>query len=95
MNPTMAIRIRGGAFLFRIAYYHFGVCLYLLDYTSAFFGWRVQQHVRGVVDFLSAGRSAGRYLVCNAVGQVSTGAVGMIAPFEMTYKAGFAINWWR
>lgn len=60
----------------------------------AYIAWRTNRYVRSVADFLAAGRCAGRYLVCNAVGEASAGAISVIAIFEMTYQAGFAVNWW-
>ncbi len=57
--------------------------------------WRTRRHVKGVVDFLAAGRCAGRYLVCISVGEASMGAISVVALFEMTYKAGFTMTWWQ
>lgn len=54
----------------------------------------VRRYVKGVADFLAAGRAAGRYLICNAKGEAAFGAVSAVAIFEMIYKAGFAVNWW-
>jgi len=50
--------------------------------------------MRSVADYLAAGRTAGRYLV--SVGQwiAGLGAITIIANFEMTYIAGFAMSWW-
>ena len=59
-----------------------------------FFALWVRRYVRGVADFLAAGRAAGRYLICNAKGEAAFGAVSAVAIFEMIYKAGFAVNWW-
>lgn len=57
-------------------------------------GWRTMRYMRGVSDFLAAGRCAGRYLVCNAIGEAGMGAISVIAVFEMFYEAGFAVSWW-
>ncbi|MCC6423758.1 MAG: sodium:proline symporter [Phycisphaerales bacterium] len=54
-----------------------------------------QRHVKSVADFMTAGRAAGRYLVANAVGEASYGAISAIAIFEMWYVSGFAIGWWQ
>lgn len=51
-------------------------------------------YMRSVADFLSAGRSAGRYLVSVAEGIAALGAITVIANFEMNYEAGFALTWW-
>lgn len=52
-------------------------------------------YMRSVADFLSAGRTAGRYLVCVAEGIAALGAISVIADFEMNYEAGFALTWWN
>jgi SSS family solute:Na+ symporter len=54
-----------------------------------------QRYMRGVADFLAAGRCAGRYLVCNAMGEAGNGAIATVAFFEMFYKYGFAVSWWN
>lgn len=56
---------------------------------------RTRRHVRSVADFLAAGRCAGRYLLSNARGEATFGAISAVALFEMIYKAGFAITWWQ
>ena len=59
-----------------------------------FIAYKTNQHMKGVSDFLSAGRVAGRYLVCTAAGMASMGVISVVASFERTYKAGFAVTWW-
>lgn len=54
----------------------------------------VRQYVKGVADFLAAGRAAGRYLVCVAEGAAGMGLITVVAMFEQYYKAGTAILWW-
>ncbi len=44
--------------------------------------------VRGVADFMSASRSAGRYLLCIANGELQAGAVVFVASFEVFSKGG-------
>jgi len=56
--------------------------------------WRTRRYVKSVADFMAGGRCAGRYLICNAVGEAGFGAVSAVAIFEYTYKTGFAISWW-
>jgi len=51
-------------------------------------------YMRSVADFLAAGRSAGRYVLCLSQGLAETGAISIIAVFEMNYVAGFAMSWW-
>ena len=53
-----------------------------------------KSYMRSVADFLSAGRTAGRYLVSIAEGIAALGAITIIAEFEMNYEAGFAMTWW-
>lgn len=53
-----------------------------------------RKHMRGVTDFLSANRSAGRYLLTLATGMAGFGAITLIGQFEMHYTAGFVPAWW-
>lgn len=53
-----------------------------------------RRYVKGVADFLAAGRAAGRYLVCVAEGAAGVGLITVIAMFEQYYQAGTAILWW-
>ncbi|MBC8102632.1 MAG: sodium:solute symporter, partial [Cytophagales bacterium] len=53
-----------------------------------------RRYTRGVTDFLSANRCAGRYLLTLSEGLTALGLVGVIANFEKFYKAGFAASWW-
>ncbi|MFH1616495.1 MAG: sodium:solute symporter [Planctomycetota bacterium] len=47
-----------------------------------------------VADFLAANRCAGRYLLAVAEGLTAYGVIGIVAYFEMYYKAGFVPVWW-
>ena len=47
-----------------------------------------------VAGFLSANRCAGRYLLCIAQHEASTGALYVIAFFEVFYKAGWSLRYW-
>lgn len=51
--------------------------------------------MRSVTDFLAAGRSAGRYLICVAKGIAWFGAISVIRDLEMNYLAGFSMAWWE
>ena len=43
----------------------------------------------------SASRCGGRYLLATAAGEAGLGAISVVAIFEYTYKAGFAMSWWQ
>ena len=53
-----------------------------------------QQYVKSVADFMSANRSARRYLLCIAGGELQAGAVVFVASFEVFNQSGFAYGWW-
>ena len=61
-----------------------------------FFGVRVsRKFVKSVADFLSAGRSAGRYMITVSQGMAAIGAITIVGQWEMNYVAGFALRWWE
>jgi len=67
------------------------VCILVL-----FFGVRLSKKlVRSVADFLSAGRSAGRYMITVSQGMAAIGAITIVGQWEMNYVAGFALRWWE
>ena len=53
-----------------------------------------RQFVRGVADFLAAGRCAGRYLLCNAKGESASGVANTMGKFESIMLAGFTFAFW-
>jgi SSS family solute:Na+ symporter len=55
---------------------------------------KTQKYVKGVADFCSANRCAGRYLLGIARSEVGFAAVSAVAYFEIFYKAGFAPDFW-
>ena len=57
-------------------------------------GAYTRRYVRSVADFVSANRSAGRYLLCIAGGELQAGAVVFVASFEAFSHSGFAVGWW-
>lgn len=57
-------------------------------------GAYARRFVRGVADFMSGGRSAGRYLLTVARGEMFAGAVMFVATFEVVTKSGFVTTWW-
>ena len=54
-----------------------------------------RRYMTSVADFLSANRSAGRYLVSVSGGIAALGAITIVAQFEMFYTSGFVMNWWN
>ena len=61
-----------------------------------FLGVRLsKKFVRSVADFLSAGRTAGRYMITVSQGMAAIGAITIVGQWEMNYVAGFALRWWE
>jgi SSS family solute:Na+ symporter len=54
-----------------------------------------KKYVQGVADFLSANRSAGRYMMTLSGSMAGVGAISVIASFEIYYKVGFPAVWWE
>ena len=52
------------------------------------------KYARGVVDFLAAGRIAGRYVLC--VGDLTAGlsVISLVAGCEQNYQIGYAVGFW-
>lgn len=57
--------------------------------------WYTKRFTNSVVDFLSANRVAGKYLLGIGDDMASFGAITMVAMFEVYYKAGFTGIWWQ
>jgi len=55
---------------------------------------RVKGLVKSVSDFLSAGRTAGRYVLSVSGGMAAIGAISIVNSLELGYVAGFAFSWW-
>ena len=60
----------------------------------SWFSLRTIRYMQGVADFLSANRSAGRYMLTLAGGMSAWGAISAVAVFEQYYAAGFPTVWW-
>jgi SSS family solute:Na+ symporter len=54
-------------------------------------GLHAQRYVKGVVDFLAAGRVAGRYVIAVAIGVAAYGLISLVGLFESYYKVGFRL----
>ncbi len=57
-------------------------------------GLKSQRYVKSVSDFLTAGRVAGRYVVCVAGGEAAMGLISLVAMYEAMYQSGFAYGFW-
>jgi SSS family solute:Na+ symporter len=53
-----------------------------------------QRYVRGVADFLSANRCAGRYLLTVSESMSCLGAISLVAWYESGLQSGFTGIWW-
>ncbi len=56
--------------------------------------WSSRSYMRSVVDFLAAGRTAGRYLLAVSQGVAALGAISIVGFLEQNYVAGFPLTWW-
>jgi SSS family solute:Na+ symporter len=54
-----------------------------------------RRYMRSVADFLSAGRSAGRYMITVSQGMSMLGSITIVGMWEMNYVAGFSLRWWE
>lgn len=54
-----------------------------------------KRHMSSVADFLTAGRTAGHYLVSVSGGVAALGAITFVAQFKFYYQSGFCMNWWK
>ena len=60
-----------------------------------YMGWKAGQYVRGVSDYLVAGRICGRYVL--SVADVANGlaVITLVSYTELHYKTGFAMSFWN
>ncbi len=54
-----------------------------------------RRYVRGVADFLSAGRVCGRYVISVADLANALSIIGLVAYVEVHYRTGFALSFWN
>ncbi len=54
-----------------------------------------RRYVRGVVDYLAAGRVAGRYVMCVGSLESSLGVIALVALVEAKYQTGYALSFWE
>ncbi len=67
------------------------VPLALVMYTAQ----RAGKQIHGVVDFLSAGRVCGRYVISVADAATGLGVITLVATVEINYRTGFAMTFWN
>jgi SSS family solute:Na+ symporter len=60
----------------------------------AIVAFKTQKYVTSVAEFMAGDRLGGRYLVCNARGEMGMAVIGIVAMYELFYVAGFTITWW-
>ncbi|MFA5688055.1 MAG: hypothetical protein WC959_02730 [Kiritimatiellales bacterium] len=63
------------------------IVIIIAKYTSRF--------LKSVADYMAGGRCAGRYMLCVARDEMSTGAVVFAMFFEIFNQAGFTYLWWN
>lgn len=51
-----------------------------------------RKFVRGIVDFLAAGRVAGRYVLCVGDTMAALSIITLVAGSEQYYQTGFAVS---
>jgi SSS family solute:Na+ symporter len=59
------------------------------------FALYTNRYVKGVADFLSGGRCAGRYLLANAKGEADSGLASTMSRFEIFLVSGFVVTYWE
>ncbi len=53
-----------------------------------------RKYVRGVADYLAAGRLAGRYVLCVGDAMAALSVITLVAGSEQYYQTGFAVGFW-
>ncbi|MBQ8754389.1 MAG: sodium:panthothenate symporter [Lentisphaeria bacterium] len=60
-----------------------------------FLGYYSRRYIKGVADFIAAGRVCGRYVICVADAANALAVVTLIAQVEASYKTGIGISFWN
>ena len=60
-----------------------------------YMGYYSRRYVRGVADFLSAGRLCGRYIICVADMTNALSIMGLVSYVEVHYRTGFSLVFWN
>ncbi len=55
---------------------------------------RTKKYIRGVADYLAAGRVAGRYVLAVGDLEAALGVITLLSICEVNYRGGFAIGFW-
>ncbi len=72
------------------------IIIVLFFLSILFYGVYIgKKYLLSVADFLSAGRSAGRYMITVSQGMAAIGAITIVGQWEMNYVAGFCLRWWE
>lgn len=64
-------------------------------FVVVFIATRAQKYVRGVADFLAAGRVAGRYVLAVSAGEASMGLISLVGMLEVYYNSGLGYTFWN
>ena len=59
-----------------------------------YMGFYSRRYIRGVADFLSAGRLCGRYVICVADMANALSIIGLVSYVEVHYRTGFSLAFW-
>ena len=60
-----------------------------------YMGFYSRKYIKGVSDYLAAGRVAGRYVVSMGSLAEALAVISLIDFTEASYKSGFAMNFWN
>src|ERR1035437_3798089 len=63
-------------------------------FVVLYIGLKSRRYIKGVSDFLTAGRVAGRYVIAVSSGEAGMGLISLVAIWEMYYTCGFAVGFW-